>query len=57
MTPREALISEVARQIERLRQREADVERRLADVLREQIGLREERRQVEALAAEWLSSR
>lgn len=57
MTPREALISEVARQIERLRQREADVERRLSDVLREQIGLREERRQVEALAAEWLSSR
>lgn len=53
MTPREALISEIARQIERLRQREADVERRLADVLREQIGLREERRQVEALAAEW----
>jgi hypothetical protein len=57
VTPREALISEVARQIGRLRQREADVERRLADVLREQIGLREERRQVEALAAEWLSSR
>ena len=53
MTPREALISEIARQIERLRQREADVERRLADVLREKLALSEERRQVEALAAEW----